>query len=321
MSEPLVVLESVSKHYPIQAGLLKKTVGQVQAVDRVSLEIFPGETLGLVGESGCGKTTLGRMLIGLLPSNGGQLQFEGRALGDWLSLDEAQLRSKMQIIFQDPLDSLDPRYTIAQSIEEPLLNDKTLNAQQRRTRIEEMLEDVQLPKKVMNAYPHELSGGQRQRVGIARAMIVKPSFVLCDEPVSSLDLSIQVQVLHLLKDLQEKHGTAYLFISHDLAVVSAVSHRIAVMYLGSIVELADKKSLMQNPQHPYTQALLAAMPKPDPSQKELLKTLEGDPPLAHQRPSGCRFRTRCPIAESRCVHEEPPLEEKSPGHWAACHLV
>lgn len=321
MSKPLITLKDVSKGFSIRGGFFQKSRGTVQAVDRVSMDIFTGETLGLVGESGCGKTTLGRLIMGLLETDSGTIAFCGRDLRQWLREDESELRRQVQMVFQDPMDSLDPRFTIARSIEEPLLNDKSLSKTERAAKVREALADVQLPNKVLRAYPHELSGGQRQRIGIARAMIVNPAFVLCDEPVSSLDLSIQVQVLRLLRGLQRKHQTTYLFISHDLAVVSAVSDRIAVMYLGSVVEYAPAREVLKKPLHPYTQALLAAMPHADPARKGSLKPLSGDPPLAHQRPPGCRFRTRCPLAETRCAEQEPVLEQKSDGHWVACHLV
>jgi len=316
---PLLEVRDVSKRYPVRAGLLRQVRGWVKAVDRVSLSVEPGETLGLVGESGCGKTTLGRMMLGLIARNEGEVSFDGRPLDAWLKQPSA-FRQRIQVVFQDPLDSLDPRYTIEQVIAEPLRALRVCAPGEVSARVREALRSVQLPEELMGSYPHELSGGQRQRVGIARAMALRPKLVVCDEPVSSLDLSIQAQVLQLLHKLQRELGVAYLLISHDLGVVQAMSRRIAVMYLGSIVEIAPAAELMRDPWHPYTQALLAAVPRPDP-ERHPVQLLQGDPPSPRQIPSGCRFRTRCPLAQGRCEQEEPQLVEAAPGRFVACHFA
>ena len=317
---PLLEARGLVKRYPIRSGLLRRIRGWVRAVDGVSFHIEPGETLGLVGESGCGKTTLGRMVMGLLRADGGAVLLDGRPLSAWLRADRAALRRRLQLIFQDPLDSLDPRFTIQQTIAEPLRATSTLSRVHVAARVRAALEAVQLPAELLQSYPHELSGGQRQRVGLARALVVEPGLIVCDEPVSSLDLSIQAEMLRLLRALQAQRRMAYLFISHDLSVVEAVSRRVAVMYLGAIVEVAPTAQLMREPWHPYTEALLAAVPRPDPDQAGRVKPLGGEPPSPSRIPSGCRFRTRCPLAQARCEQEEPALEEKAPGRFVACHF-
>ena len=310
----------LTKRFPVLGGLMRRPTAWVRAVDRVTLTLDRGETRGVVGESGCGKTTLGRLVLGLLRPEEGEVMLDGAPLGRALRDDARGTRRRMQIIFQDPLDSLDPRWTIAQSIAEPLRACGGFGARELRRRVREALESVQLAEDLAQAYPHELSGGQRQRAGIARAVAVEPAYIVCDEPVSSLDLSIQAQVLDVLLRLQRERNIGYLFISHDLGVVEAVSRRVAVMYLGAVVELAPAGELLRRPWHPYTEALLAAVPRPDPDAAGGVQPLGGEPPSAAQLPSGCRFRTRCPLAEERCAREEPPLVEKEPGRFVACHF-
>ena len=316
----LLDVRQLTKTFPVRSGLLRRVRGLVRAVDRVSFSLEAGQTLGLVGESGCGKTTLGRLVLGLLANDGGEVTFEGRTLREWLRRDRQGLRRRMQIIFQDPFDSLDPRFTIEQTIAEPLRAANGGASGEVARRVRDVIHEVQLSSDLLGAYPHELSGGQRQRVGIARAIAVQPTLIVCDEPVSSLDLSIQAQVLQLLDLLQRQHRMAYLFISHDLSVVEAVSQRIAVMYLGAIVEVGPTAQLIEHPWHPYTQALLAAVPRPAPEQAVPVQPLGGEVPSPSRIPSGCRFRTRCPIAEAICEREEPPLIEKEPGRFVACHF-
>jgi len=319
----IVEATDLFKYFPIHAGLMSRHVADVRAVDGVSFSIRQGETLGLVGESGSGKTTIGRLLLRLLPATGGQIRFEG---SDVLAMNRGQLRRlrrSMQIIFQDPFASLNPRMTIGDIVAEPLEIHGITRGKQTERRVRELLELVGLQPYHANRYPHEFSGGQRQRVGVARALAVNPKFIVCDEPVSALDVSIQAQVINLLEELQEKFGLTYLFIAHDLSVVRHISSRVAVMYVGKIVELADRDALYQKPMHPYTQALLSAIPIPDPVLEKRRKriVLTGDIPSPVNPPSGCRFHTRCPIAFDRCVSEEPPLREYEPGHFAACHWV
>ena len=319
----LVEAKDLFKYFPIHAGLTSRHVADVRAVDGVSFTIRQGETLGLVGESGSGKTTIGRLLLRLLPATRGEVTFEGH---DVLAMNRGEirrLRRSMQIIFQDPFASLNPRMTVGDIIAEPLQIHGITKGKETERRVRELLELVGLQPYHANRYPHEFSGGQRQRVGVARALAVNPKFIVCDEPVSALDVSIQAQVINLLEELQQKFGLTYLFIAHDLSVVRHISSRVAVMYVGKIVELADRDALYQNPLHPYTQALLSAIPIPDPVLEKRRKriVLTGDIPSPVNPPSGCRFHTRCPIAFDRCVAEEPPLREYEPGHFAACHWV
>ncbi|MFN2450324.1 MAG: ABC transporter ATP-binding protein [Candidatus Baltobacteraceae bacterium] len=322
-TKTLLEVKNLFKYFPIHAGLLSKHVGDVKAVDGVDLTIREGETLGLVGESGSGKTTIGRVILNLLPATSGEVWFEGRSILDCTRTQTRKLRSKMQIIFQDPFASLNPRMTVGDIVMEPLKIHHIASGKAAQDRVQELLRLVGLQPYHANRYPHEFSGGQRQRIGIARALAVNPKFIVCDEPVSALDVSIQAQVINLLEDLQEKLGLTYLFIAHDLSVVRHISTRVAVMYVGKIMELADRDRLYENPLHPYTQSLLSAIPIPDPKVERRRKriVLTGDIPSPVNPPSGCRFHTRCPIAFDRCKVEVPAFNEYEPGHFAACHWV
>jgi oligopeptide/dipeptide ABC transporter ATP-binding protein len=312
----LLDVRNLVKHFPVE-----NSDDVVQAVDDVSFSILPGETLGLVGESGCGKSTVGRCLLRLQEPTSGEVLFEGRNIVD-LNNDEMQaLRREMQIIFQDPYASLNPRLSILSIVSEPLKIHGVSNKGERRDRVADLLGKVGLDPAYMNRYPHEFSGGQRQRIGIARALALNPKLIVCDEPVSALDVSVQAQVVNLLQDLQGEFGLTYLFISHGLAVVEHISNRVAVMYLGKIVEIADGNELYKNPLHPYTKALLSAIPVPDPKVKRERIVLRGDVPTPINPPSGCRFRTRCPIAIDACAEIVPELREIVPGHTAACIRV
>jgi oligopeptide transport system ATP-binding protein len=319
----LIEAKELYKYFPIYAGLTSRHVADVRAVDGVSFTIQEGETLGLVGESGSGKTTIGRLLLRLLPVTKGEIDFEERNILTMKRGDIRRLRRSVQIIFQDPFASLNPRMSIGEIIAEPIRIHGPAKGKDVDDRVRELLGLVGLQPYHANRYPHEFSGGQRQRVGIARALAVQPRFIVCDEPVSALDVSIQAQVINLLEDLQEKFKLTYLFIAHDLSVVRHISTRVAVMYVGKIVELASRDDLYENPLHPYTQALLSAIPIPDPVVEKRRKriVLTGDIPSPVNPPPGCRFHTRCPLAFDRCKTEVPPLHEYAPGHFAACHWV
>jgi oligopeptide transport system ATP-binding protein len=317
----LVEARNLVKYYPILGGVFLKEVAAVKAVDDVSLTIRCGETMGLVGESGCGKTTFGRAILRLEEPTAGEVIFKGRNLLACDSTEMRGLRKQMQIIFQDPFSSLNPRKTIAQIIGEPLLVHGMRNRKQREERVLYLLDVVGLRSEQMRRYPHMFSGGQRQRIGVARALALNPELIVCDEAVSALDVSIQAQVLNLLKDLQQEFGLTYLFISHDLHVVEHISDRVAVMYLGKIVELAPSKKLYQKPLHPYSQALLSASPMPDPKRKHKRIILKGDVPSPIDPPSGCRFHTRCIYASELCSRKEPALREIETRHFAACHFA
>ena len=316
----LLEVENLKKYFPVKKGILSRSVGEVRAVDGVSFTIKRGETLGLVGESGCGKTTVGRTILRLIEPTAGRVSFNGENL---LELDGKQLRSlraSLQIIFQDPFSSLDPRMNVGQIIAEPIRNHVKVSKMEIRQRVADLMERVGLHPEQISRYPHEFSGGQRQRIGIARALALNPLAIICDEPVSALDVSIQAQVINLLARLQEEMKLSYLFIAHDLSVVEHISDRVAVMYLGRIVELATDKALYQNPLHPYSQALLAAVPVPDPeiSRKKIL--LQGDVPSPMNPPTGCTFHTRCPECMDICSQEIPVFRNMGNEHWVACHL-
>ena len=289
-------------------------------MDDINLTIHKGETLGLVGESGCGKSTLGRTILNLIPKTSGQILYEGQDIGDYSKKQMWEMRRKMQIIFQDPYSSLNPRMTVYDLVSAPLEVYGIGSHEERREMVISILQDVGLDKQYLNRFPHEFSGGQRQRIGIARALILNPEFVVCDEAVSALDVSVRAQVLNLMKKMQAKRNLTYLFISHDLSVVRHVSDRVAVMYLGSVVEVAEKKELYGHPIHPYTKALLSAIPIPDANRKRHRIILEGDVPSAYNPPSGCKFHTRCPYATERCSQEIPKLRDVGSGHLVACHL-
>jgi len=322
MAEKLLEVNNLKKYFPVKAGIFKKTVAHVKAVDDVSFFVNEGETLGLVGESGCGKSTTGRTILRLLEATAGEVIFEGK---DVLALDKEDLRNirrDMQIIFQDPYASLNPRMTVADIVGEPIdIHNLATNKKERNEKVKDILERVGLGSEYMRRYPHEFSGGQRQRIGVARALAVDPKLIIADEPVSALDVSIQAQVINLLQDLQKEFGLTYLFIAHDLSVVKHISDRIAVMYLGKIVEMADKGDLFNEPMHPYTQSLLSAIPEADPTKKKDRIILEGDVPSPVDPPSGCRFHPRCPKAFDKCSVEEPVFKNYGDNHFAACHLL
>jgi oligopeptide transport system ATP-binding protein len=319
---PLLKVENLVKRFPIHGGIFGRTVGNVHAVDGVSFELAKGETLGVVGESGCGKSTTGRCILRLIEPTSGQVWFEGQSVTAAGKDELRALARDMQIIFQDPFASLNPRMTVSAIIGEALTIHKlTKTRQEYDARIVELLETVGLSADHMRRYPHEFSGGQRQRIGIARALAVNPKLIVCDEAVSALDVSIQAQVINLLEDLQSQFGLTYVFIAHDLSVVEHISQRVAVMYLGRIVEIAPAKLLYTNPLHPYTEALLSAVPIPDPSVKRKRIPLQGDVPSPINPPPGCHFHTRCPIAQKGlCDREKPALKQSAEGHWVACHL-
>jgi peptide/nickel transport system ATP-binding protein/oligopeptide transport system ATP-binding protein len=318
--DTLVDVQNLTKYFPVRGGVLMRTVAQVKAVEDVSFSVKRGETLGLVGESGCGKSTVGKLLIRLLDPTSGSIKFEGRDIATAAGSELKALRREMQIIFQDPFSSLDPRTPIGDSIGEGLLIHGVTDARQRQKQVLEIMHKVGLEDYHAKRYPHEFSGGQRQRIGIARALVLQPKFLVCDEPVSALDVSIQSQVLNLLKQLQREFGLTYIFIAHNMSVVEHISDRVAVMYLGKMVELADRVELYRNPQHPYTQALLSAIPVHNPKIKRERILLKGDVPSPLNPPGGCRFHPRCPVAIEVCSQKEPPLIDLGGGHLAACHL-
>ncbi|MFW5876043.1 MAG: ABC transporter ATP-binding protein [Myxococcota bacterium] len=318
----LLSARDVTKHFPVRGRGWRGKQGLVRAVDGVSLDVHGGETLGLVGESGCGKSTLGRLVLRLLDPTAGRIEFEGRDVTRLGARAMRPLRRRMQIIFQDPYSSLNPRMTVRSTVREPMRVHGLVDKSEEEGRIAALLERVGLRPEHMNRYPHEFSGGQRQRIGIARALAVEPRFIVCDEPISALDVSIQAQIVNLLRDLQEELGLSYLFIAHDLKVVEHVSRRVAVMYLGEIVELAPAEVIYRGPKHPYTRALLSAVPVPDPDRKAKRILLEGDVPSPMAPPSGCRFHPRCPMAEKGvCDVKQPELREIAPGHLVACHFA
>ena len=320
-AEPLLSVQHLKKYFPIHRGVLGRIAAHVKAVDDISFDVNRGETFGLVGESGCGKTTAGRAILRLLEPDGGTIRFDGV---DLLSLNKRDLRLKrrdMQIIFQDPYASLNPRMMIRTIVGEPFAIHKIGNRSDRTDRVAELLKTVGMDSSAMNRYPHEFSGGQRQRIGIARALALKPKLIVADEPVSALDVSIQAQIINLLGELQEQFGLTYLFISHSIPVIEHISTRIGVMYLGKLVEVGTSEQICRSAKHPYTQALLSAVPIPDPAVKKQRVVLRGDVPTPINPPAGCRFHTRCPIAADRCKIEEPPLRQIEEGRDAACHLV
>jgi oligopeptide transport system ATP-binding protein len=319
----LLKVDGLVKHFPITRGIFRRQVGTVKAVDGISFEIKGRETLGLVGESGCGKSTTGRLILQLLEATSGKVFFKEHELTSISKTDLRKQRPQMQMIFQDPQDSLNPRMTVGSIISEPMLEHQRLKKKQRQERVEQLLNSVGLDPNVTNRYPHEFSGGQRQRIGIARALSLSPDFIICDEPIAALDVSIQAQVINLLEDLQEEFGLTYLFISHDLSMIRHIANRVAVMYLGRIVELASSQELYSRPVHPYTKALLSAVPLHDPvlEKKRRRTILTGDVPSPADPPSGCHFSTRCPIAEDNCFKIAPEWREISSGHNVACHFV
>ena len=316
----MLTVNGLKKHFPIRGGIFSKTVGYVQAVDGVSFHINKGEIMGLVGESGCGKTTVGRLILGLYGPTAGEIHFEGANISTLSKQEMRNVRRNMQVIFQDPFGSLNPRMTIGNIVGEPLYVHNIAKGKEKEEQVVNILETVGISSRYMKRYPHEFSGGQRQRIGIARALALNPKLIVCDEPVSALDVSIQAQVINLLEDLQAKFGFTYLFIAHDLSVIKHISDKVAVMYLGKIVELADTEDLYTNPLHPYTEALLSAVPLPDPTLDRKRIVLEGDVPSPINPPSGCHFRTRCKYVKPICSEEEPPLIEIAKNHCVACHL-
>ena len=318
---PILQVRGLKKHFPIRKGIFRNVVGLVKAVDGVDLAIRRGETLGLVGESGCGKSTLGRTLMHLLPPTAGTVLFDGEDVGETLKKDPSGIRRRIQIIFQDPYGSLNPRMTVREIVGEAVRYHGIVTEKKELDEyVVKVLVRAGLRPEHRFRYPHEFSGGQRQRIGIARALAMNPEFIVCDEPVSALDVSIQSQVLNELRDLQEELGLTYLFITHSLSVVKFISDRIAIMYLGKIVEMAGKDEIFAHPLHPYTQALLSAIPQPDPEERGRRILLEGDLPSPANPPQGCRFHTRCRHAMARCAEQEPPFRDQGDGHWAACFL-
>jgi peptide/nickel transport system ATP-binding protein/oligopeptide transport system ATP-binding protein len=318
--EVLLEVEGLRKHYPTQQGWFGASGPKVHAVDGVSFSIHGGETLGLVGESGCGKSTTAKLILRLQDPTEGVIRWRGRDIGPMSQAQLRPVRRELQAVFQDPYASLNPRMRAADIVGEPIRNYEPLPAAQMRERVAQIFARVGLRTDQMVKYPFEFSGGQRQRLGIARALSVQPKLIVCDEPVSALDVSVQAQVINLLMDLQREFGLSYLFVAHDLAVVEHISHRVAVMYLGKIVEIAPKKSIFTRPLHPYSEALLEAVPVPDPTRRKRRRVLGGDVPSPISPPAGCRFHTRCPYVEERCRVQEPPLQQVAPAQWVACHL-
>jgi oligopeptide/dipeptide ABC transporter ATP-binding protein len=322
-SNDLMIVQDLKKYFPVRSGLMQRVTAQVKAVDGVSFTIKAGECLGMVGESGCGKTTVGRTILRLIEPTAGSVVFDGQDIATADSKTLKAMRRNMQIIFQDPYSSLDPRVPIGESISEGLLIHGMKDSRERNAIVVDMLRKVGMEEYHSRRYPHEFSGGQRQRIGIARALALRPKFIVCDEPVSALDVSIQSQVLNILRDLQHEFGLTYLFIAHNLSVVEHISDRVAVMYLGKMVELTDREELFRDPRHPYTQALMSAIPIPDPKVRAKRKriVLKGDVPSPLNPPPGCRFHTRCPIVQDVCSKQEPEFRELKPGHWVACHFA
>jgi oligopeptide transport system ATP-binding protein len=318
----LLEVKNLKVHFPVKHGLFSRVHASVKAVDDVSFSVEPGETLGLVGESGCGKTTLGRAIVKLIEPTSGSIFFDGKDIAQMSGAELRSIRRGLQMIFQDPVGSLNPRMTVEEIIGEALdIHKLASSSLARRKRIAELLKSVGLNETYASRYPHEFSGGQRQRIGIARALAVEPKLIVCDEPVSALDVSVQAQIINLLEDLQAQHGIAYLFVAHDLAVVKHISRRIMVMYLGKIVEIGPATEVVEEPKHPYTQALISAVPVVDPDLKRPRIVLPGDVPSPINPPSGCPFHPRCPIAQDICKTDFPPLREITPGHWASCHFA
>ncbi len=322
-SNDLMIVQDLKKYFPVRSGLMQRVTAQVKAVDGVSFTIKAGECLGMVGESGCGKTTIGRTILRLVEPTAGTVLFEGQDIAKANSKTLKAMRRDMQIIFQDPYSSLDPRVPIGESISEGLLIHGMRDSRERNRIVVDTLKKVGMEEYHSRRYPHEFSGGQRQRIGIARALALRPKFIVCDEPVSALDVSIQSQVLNILRDLQHEFGLTYLFIAHNLSVVEHISDRVAVMYLGKMVELTDREELFRDARHPYTRALMSAIPIPDPKvrSKRMRIVLKGDVPSPLNPPSGCRFHTRCPIAQEICSKDDPEFRELKPGHWVACHFA
>jgi peptide/nickel transport system ATP-binding protein/oligopeptide transport system ATP-binding protein len=320
MTAPLLQVVDLKKHFPIRGGMFGRASATVHAVDGITFHVDAGETLGLVGESGCGKSTAGKAILKLIDPTSGTVRLMGKRIDSLSRAAMWQHRRDLQVVFQDPYSSLSPRLSAGDIVAEPLTNFGIATGAEARERVAWLFEKVGLRPEQMSKYPHEFSGGQRQRLGIARALAVRPKLIVADEPVSALDVSVQAQVINLLTDLQAEFGVSFLFVAHDLAVVEHISHRVAVMYLGKIVEIADRRTIFARPQHPYTEALLSAAPQPNPRLKKKRIILTGDVPSPINPPPGCRFHTRCPYAEARCRVEEPPIKVLAPGHMVACHL-